>query len=169
MLELLHTFGVNWILLVAQIVNFLLIFWLLKKLLYKPVFEMLSSREKRIKEGLKQAEDARILLEKTTQKEQEVLRKAQADAKVLLEETRKQRDEILKEAEIAAKKQAQQVLDEARKQIVSETKEAQKYLSLQISGLAVEFLQKSAGELFSKEDQEIVVKNAVKKLKKRAD
>jgi F-type H+-transporting ATPase subunit b len=168
-MELIHEFGIDPILLGAQIINFLIILFVLKKFLYKPILQTLQSRQQRIKEGLKQAEEAQVLLEKTAQKEQEVLKKAQSEARLLLEETKKQRDEILKEAELSAKKHADQILAEARKQIVSETKEAQKYLSVQISSLAIEFLQKSASDLFGKEEQEIVIKNAVKKLGKKAD
>jgi len=87
----------------------------------------------------------------------------------MLEETKKQRTEILKEAAQTAKTQADHILVEARKQIVFETKEAEKHLSSQISHLAVEFLQKSIVDLFSKEDQDLIVKNALDKLKKRVD
>jgi F-type H+-transporting ATPase subunit b len=58
-MEILKTFGFDPILLGAQIINFLIIFYLLKRFLYKPVLGMLKTREDKIKEGIKQAEEAR--------------------------------------------------------------------------------------------------------------
>ena len=57
-MEILKTFGVDPIFLGAQIVNFLIIFYLLKRFLYKPVLGCLKTG--RQNQGLKQAEEARI-------------------------------------------------------------------------------------------------------------
>lgn len=168
-MEILKNFGVNPILLTAQVINFLIILYVLKRYLYKPIFGVVKRREQSIKEGLKQAEDARILLEKTGIKEKEILKKAQEESRKLLEETKKQRDEILKSTDLSAQKRAEQILDEAKKQIVFETNKAKKELSMQVSGLAVEFIQNSVGELFDKEDQRMMIDNAITKIRKRVD
>ena len=57
-MEILENFGLNPMLLIAQIVNFLIVLFILKKFLYKPVLEMLKKRQTTIKDGLKQAEEA---------------------------------------------------------------------------------------------------------------
>jgi len=168
-MEILKDFGINPILIIAQIVNFLIILYVLKRFLYKPVLEVIKKRENSIKEGLKQAEEARVLMEKTAVREREVIKKAQEESRKLLEETKKQRDEVLKATEVSAQKRAEQILSEAKKQITFETSKAQKELSMRVSGLAVEFLQKSVAELFSKEDQEVIIKGAITKIKKRVD
>jgi F-type H+-transporting ATPase subunit b len=168
-MEIAQQFGINWVLLAAQIVNFLIVLFILKKLLYKPVQEMLRNREKTIKEGLKQAEEARVLLEQTAEREREVLRKAQQEAKKLLEETKQQRVQMMAESEILTKKQAEAILKEARSQIAFESAQTEKRLTAHISQLAVTFLQKSIADLFSEEDQERIMKNAVKKLQDKAN
>lgn len=168
-MEIFKDFGINPVLIIAQIVNFLIILYVLKRFLYKPVLEVIKKREKSIKEGLKQAEEARVLMEKTAVREREVMKKAQEESRKILEETKKQRDEVLKATEVSAQKRAEQILNEAKKQITFETSKAQKELSMRVSGLAVEFLQKSVAELFSKEDQEVIIKGAITKIKKRVD
>ena len=57
-MEIIKNFGVEPVLLVAQIINFLIILFILKKFLYKPVLDTLKKREDSIKEGLKQAEES---------------------------------------------------------------------------------------------------------------
>ncbi len=168
-MEIFKDFGINPVLIIAQVVNFLIILYVLKRFLYKPVLEVIKKREKSIKEGLKQAEEARVLMEKTAAREREVMKKAQEESRKLLEETKRQRDEIFKATEVAAQKRATQILDEAKKQITFETAKVQKELSMKVSGLAVEFLQKSIGDLFGEEEQEIVIKNAITKIKRRVD
>ncbi|MBU2632677.1 F0F1 ATP synthase subunit B, partial [Patescibacteria group bacterium] len=49
-MEIVKQFGLDPVLLVAQIVNFLILLFILKKLLYKPVLELLKKREDTIKE-----------------------------------------------------------------------------------------------------------------------
>lgn len=168
-MEVAQQFGINWVLLAAQTVNFLIVLFVLKKLMYKPVQEMLKKRQATITAGLKDAEEARKLLEQTTEKEREVLKKAHAEAKLLLEETKQQRTLMQAETEALAKKQAEAILVEARAQIALETAEAEKRLSAHISQLAVTFLQKSIADLFSESDQELIMKNAMKKMKEKAN
>ncbi len=168
-MDVLNNLGVNWVLLVAQIVNFLVVFYILKRFLYKPILELLKNREKTIQESQKQAEETKQLLERTAKKEKEVIKKAQEEARKLLEDARKQRDEIIAQSQTAAKEQAKVILEEARAQIGEETKAAEKRLAAQISTLAVQFLEKSADELFGKEEKEAVMKNALKKIGKKVD
>lgn len=168
-MEVAQQFGINPVLLAAQIINFLIVLYILKRLLYKPVLQMLRNREKTIREGLEQAEEARLALEKATEKEREILRKAQNEAKKLLDETRTQRAEMMAETEKLTKQQAETILKEARSQIAFETQEAERRLSAHISELAVTFLQKSITELFSESDQELIMKNALKKIKEKAN
>lgn len=168
-MELLNNFGINPILLIAQIINFLVVFYVLKRYLYKPILTMLKTRDNTIKEGLKQAEEARLLLEKTAERERETLRKAQNQAKELIEETKRQREELLSLAEEAARKQAERILTEAREQITFETREVEKRLTSHISDLAIQLLNQSVGDLVNKDQQELIVRQALKRIKRKAD
>jgi F-type H+-transporting ATPase subunit b len=168
-MNLLHQFGVNYILLAAQIINFLIVLWILKKFLYKPVLDTLKNRRETIAKGLKDAEDARLMYEKAEEREKEILRKAQAEAKKLLEEAQKQHVEMLQKASEDAKSQADTILKEAREQIAFEAKETEKRLSGHISQLAVQFLQKSLENAFTDKEQEVIMAQAMKSLKTKAD
>lgn len=164
-MEILKNFGFDPIMLVAQIVNFLIIMFLLKRFLYKPVLDMLKKRQDIISEGLKQAEDARITLEKTLEKEKEILRKAQDEAKTTLTEAKNHAILISKQIENEARKQSEQIIEDSRKQITQETFEAEKRLSGKISSLSIDFLSKSLKEMFSEKTQKEAMEIALKKLK----
>ena len=39
---------INWFTVIAQIINFLILVWLMKKYLYKPILQAIDEREKKI-------------------------------------------------------------------------------------------------------------------------
>lgn len=164
-MEILNNFGFEPILFLAQIVNFLIIFWVLKRFMYKPVLKLLDERRKKIEDGLKHAEEAEIKFAESVKKEEEILKKAQSEAKKMLDEARDAREKMLKDAEEDTKKQVAKLLTEARDLINEETTQASKKLEVQVSKLAIEFLNKSTKGLFGEKEQEIIMKNALKKLK----
>src|SRR5271170_4556753 len=50
--QIAQTFGVDWPHLIAQIVSFSIVCFLLQKFAYKPVLKMLEDRRKQIEEGI---------------------------------------------------------------------------------------------------------------------
>ena len=165
-MEIIRNFGVNPILLAAQIVNFLIIFFILKKFLYKPVLELLKKRQTTIKDGLEQAEQARIKLEQVVIEEKNILRDAQLQAKKAIEDAREISIELTKQMSDNAKKQTEKILKDAKEQISRESLVAEKRLAVNTSKLAVSFLEKALAEFFSAKDQKEVVSSALAKIKK---
>ena len=165
-MDILKNFGVDPIMVGAQIINFLIIFYLLKRFLYKPVLGMLKKRADKIEEGLKQAEESRLMLEKTIDEEKKVLGKAQEEAKKIIEQSRSQAIEISRKIEEDTKKQADRILLEAREQIDQESKETERKLSEQASTLAEGMLTKSLEGFFGEKDQKTIAEKVVKKIKK---
>jgi F-type H+-transporting ATPase subunit b len=165
-MEIIKNFGLNPILLVAQIVNFLIILFILKKFLYKPVLGILKKRQSTIKEGLRQAEEARIKLEKVVIEEKEILKSAQLQSRKILEDAKQESMEITIRLTEETKKQTEKLLNDTKEQIVKESKDAEKKLALSTSHLAVTILEKALKEFFSSKDQEEIISKALKKIKK---
>jgi len=78
---------IDWLTVAAQIVNFLVLVWLLQRFLYKPITNAMRRREERIEERLSEAKSARTEAEKDA----ETLRRKEAE----LEESR---EDILQSA-----------------------------------------------------------------------
>ena len=166
-MEIIKNFGLDPMLLAAQIVNFLIILFLLRKLLYKPILEMLKNREMKIKEGLDNSEKARVLLEKTIEDEKNILKKAQSEANQILAEARNEALELSKKSEDQTKKQTEMLLEEAKNQIARETKLTEEKLTVHVSNLAIQFLQKTMKDFFSEKDQEEIINKAIKRLREK--
>lgn len=165
-MEIVNKFGLDPFLFGAQIINFLIILYLLKRFLYKPVLDLLKKREDTIKQGLKQAEEAKILLEKTQEREKEILRKAQEAAKKTVEEAKNQALLTRKQIEEDSKKQAERILEGARVQIEKESQETEKRLTARISQISIGFLEKALSQMFTQEEQKEVLEKALQQIKK---
>ena len=50
--------GIDWLTLLAQIINLLVLIWLLKKFLYKPMLKIIEQRQSLIATEIQQAKDA---------------------------------------------------------------------------------------------------------------
>lgn len=166
-MEAFEHFGINPMLIAAQIVNFLIILWVLKKFVYKPIFETFKKREALVKESIQKAEESRKALEKAQKEEKELIKKAQLTANQVLKDAKEQAATILKDAEESAKKQTQHMIDEARIQIAQETTVAEQQLNKYVGSLSVKLLEKSLPNVFTDEEQSELVAKAVKELEKR--
>lgn len=165
-MEILENFGFDPVMLVAQIVNFLIIFYLLKRFLYKPILDMLGKRKDIISESLKQAEETRITLEKTIEEEKKILLNAQNESKKIIEEAKLQAAQSAKEIEENAKTQTEKMLREAKQQIEYESKEIEKKISEKISVIAADMLTKSLEGIFNAKEQKQILEKSLKKIKK---
>lgn len=165
-MEILKNLGFDLPMVVAQIINFLIIFYLLKRFLYKPVMNMVKTREEKIAQGLKQAEEARIKLEETIEEERKILGKAQTQGKELIEEAKTQALSLAADIETNAKAQTEKMLLNARAQMAQDATEIEKRISAKISFLAQDMLTKSLKGVFTEKDQKVIINKALKSIKR---
>lgn len=116
---------IDWVTVAAQIVNFLVLVWLLQRLLYGPITRAMERRERRIADRLSDADKRR----EEAEREAERLREMQS-------ELASRRDEILLEAREKAKALRETLDNEARK----ETEEMRRSWRNQVTEEKKEFL-----------------------------
>lgn len=106
MAELFHALGIDWKLLLAQVVNFAILAFLLKRFVYGPVVASLNTRRERIK-----------LSEEKVQEIDRKFAEAEALGKKALEDARANASRIVKDAEVAASKLKDTLLHDAHKDV----------------------------------------------------
>ncbi len=166
-MEIFETFGLEWQLVVAQIVNFIIIYFILKKYLYKPLLKMIKQRQDLAKESVEKSAESEKALEKAEAQEKVIIQKAQASSKQIIADAKDSAEEIVKEAELKAKKQTETMLAEAKVQIEQETAQAQAQLNAYVSKLSIALLKKSLGNVFTEKEQSEILQKAMKELQKR--
>lgn len=112
--QLIEAFGIDGKLIVVQIINFLILMALLSYFLYKPVLKLLAEREAKIKQGIKDAEEAAVAKASALEEKQAVLTQAQVEAQ-----------EIDKRAQAFAKDKETQIVAEAQAKASSVIKDAE--------------------------------------------
>ena len=166
-MQIFNDFGVNPVLLGAQILNFFIIFYLLKRFMYKPVLSIIQKRQKEVEEGLKDSEKAKQTLLETEENEKKILQKAQIRADKIISDTKADAMELRSTAEEATKKDVERMLEQAREQINQETKAAEEKLTKNIGSIAVALLEKSLIGVFGEKEQKIILEKANKELQRQ--
>lgn len=85
---LFETFGVNWPFFIAQLINFVIVFLVLKKFAFGPIQQILEQRKQRIADGESKLKQIEQQLADSAKHTEEVIAKANADAKRLIEEAK---------------------------------------------------------------------------------
>ena len=97
---------IDWFTVIAQVVNFLILVWLLKRFLYKPILGAIDAREQRIAKELADAdakkEEAKKEREEFQHKNEELDRQRAALLDKATEEVKAERRRLLDEARQAA-------------------------------------------------------------------
>src|SRR5579871_5951241 len=115
---------IDWFTVGAQTLNFLILVWLMKRFLYKPILRAIDAREKRIATELADADAKRA----ETQKERDAFHRKN-------EEFDQQRATLLSKVTEDVKSERQRLLDQARKD--SEALRAKRLESLKHEQLAL--------------------------------
>lgn len=111
---------IDWKILVGQIINFAILFFVLKAFVYRPFLNLMKARREKIEAGVNKSIEADARLNKVQELRQEMERKMEEEKKKVLSsaetEAKKRMDESLKKAEeertallVKAKKEAEEL------------------------------------------------------------
>src|SRR5215471_16374760 len=111
--QIARTFGVDWSHLIAQMISFSIVCFLLYRFAYRPVLHMLQNRRQLIAESLANADKVKAELARTEAQRQEVMVQANAQALQLIEEARAAADVLLKQETKKAMSAAEEIIGKA--------------------------------------------------------
>jgi len=118
--ELIHNFAIDWKLLLAQVVNFFILLYILKRFAYGPLIKMLNTRKAKIEEGLEFRREAEERLQSIDIEKEKILQESRAQGLEVInqatEGAKNQKDQILKDAS----KKSEVVLEDAKRHIDEE-------------------------------------------------
>ena len=114
--QILTTFGIDWRLLAIQAVNFGLVLLALWYFLYRPILRMIDARQKKIAEGVKNAERAETLRQETEREKGGIIIAATKEGEGIVERARKAGAENEKKALLQAEMKAAQIATDAQRE-----------------------------------------------------
>jgi F-type H+-transporting ATPase subunit b len=85
---ILHAFGVNWKLLLIQVLNIGVLLFLFQRYVYPPLFRIMEERQRKIEEGLRGAEEVERAKEKIEEEKDSILASARKEGDTLVKDIR---------------------------------------------------------------------------------
>jgi F-type H+-transporting ATPase subunit b len=147
-------FGVYWPNLIAQVVLFAIVYYVLKRFAFKPVIAMLEERRRRIEEGQINAENIKRQLAAAQTKYEEILAKANAEAQRLIDEVRASGDRLGEQKRQEAIAAAEQITLKAQEAIALERDRTMAELKGELGRLVVETTSRVTGKVLTDQDQQ---------------
>ena len=164
-MEALGRFGLESpVLLIAQIVNFLVVAWLINRFLLRPLMASMKVRREKIAQGLADAEASRAALAEASAEREKILQKASAEAYRLLEIARGEAERLRAAALERAGLDSDRLIAEARTVMALERRDMERSLqglSLELSG---RILDTAMEGLFSDEEKARIVARGVQRI-----
>ena len=143
--------GVNLPLLVVFIINFIVLFVLLRIFLYKPVLKMLDERSKRTKEGMELAEATKKEYEQAKSEIQKQIEKGRQEAQAIIAQTIQVGERLKEESRQEATKQAQVIVDRTRAELEAERDKIVENLRREFVDISISAAEKVIKETLDKE------------------
>ena len=121
----------------AQMAAFILLIWFVNKVLWGPMSAMMAARQKRIADGLAEAERGKHEMELAAKRAAEVLREAKDKAAEIVAQGEKRGSEIVEEAKAQAKVEHDRIVTAANAEVEQEVFRAKEQLRTEVSAIAL--------------------------------
>src|SRR3989344_649812 len=158
-MDFLKDFGVQPVLLAAQVVNFLILLFILKKLLYGPILKVLAERKKKIEDSLKNAEEIEKRLLQTEEEKEKVLEKASLEVQKLLDEAKKEIEIMKEEGKAQAESLAAQIIQKGEVEARAQAEALRVEVMGRVADIVGIGMEKVTGKIIDKKQKEIIEKS----------
>lgn len=149
-----------------NLVIFLLLLFILKKIAWKPILKSLDEREKGISDSLATAEQVKAEMAQMKSENEALLAKAREERALLLKEARDTKDKIISEAKEQAKIEAGKIITDAAAAIETQKMAALTDVKNQVGNLVIEVAEKILRrELANKSEQENYIRQLSNEVK----
>jgi F-type H+-transporting ATPase subunit b len=144
--------------------TFILLYIVLGKYVWKPLSAALNERERKIRESLDAADEAKKHADESLAKQEEILNQARQEAQGLIAQGKKTAEAVREELITKARSDADTLVDRAKKEIVQEREKALDDLRKLAVDLSITATQKVIGKALSDKDHEDLVGQSLQEL-----
>ena len=150
-MEILELFGVDWKLMLAQLINFAIVVFVLWKFAIKPLMQTMEKRNNEIEQGLSDAKAAADRLDEVEAEIKAKLQENKTEAIVILDKAKKQSEENRQASVERTKQEEETVIRKAKEQIASEKDSMVTEVKKEVADMIVVALRKILSEDLAKD------------------
>lgn len=162
MLEKFGELGIHLPSLLIYLVNFGLLLALLYIFGYKPILKMLDQRSATIKDGLDQAEKARLQAARAEEEIKNQLQEARRQGQAIVAQAAQMGEKVKEEARAEARQEAQALLQRGRGEIETERGEMVAQLRREFADLAIRAAEKVINRSLDKKAHRELIEEVLK-------
>ncbi len=163
---LLGSLGINGKLFFGQLVNFVIILFIVWRWVYRPLLKIMDAREKKIRDGLRNADTAEKRMTEVGTQTQAMRRRAEQDAEQMMEDAKKQAEEKRKQIMEETRRELDRQLEEAKIRLVHEKKIVLDSARQEMAGLVMSAMEKIAPTFTSGDAGKALMNRAIKELER---
>ncbi|HMI09782.1 MAG TPA: F0F1 ATP synthase subunit B [Candidatus Saccharimonadales bacterium] len=163
--DVLSALGIDWKILIFQIVAFLILVWFLGKYVYPVLMKTIDARQAEIEAGTKAASEAEKKAAKAEADVTKLMKQARKDATEIVSTAREEANAALEAADAKAKSRADAIVASAHDQIQKDVIAAKKTLHNETIDLVAAATEKVVGKTISAKVDDSIIANAVKEAK----
>jgi len=157
--SLIETFHIDWHLLLAQIVNFAIVFAVLYWFAFKPLAKVMAERTSKIEKGLLDAKRVEEKLSQTRAEFDQAMVEAKKQANAILAKAAVDADARKQEMIARTKEEIGQIINQERQKMQTEKAVTLKEIKKEVADLVIAAVEKVLGEkLDAKKDKEMIRK-----------
>lgn len=156
--------GIAWPALFAQLISFSLVFFVLWKFAYGPIFNMLHARREKIIESLANAEKIKTDVARTEAERQKILADAGDKANKLIDEARAAAARVREVETQKAIAAAEQIVSKAREAAAQERVQMLGDLKREVGQLVIKTTSAVTGKVLTPDDQKRLAQETEKQL-----
>jgi len=163
-LDTLGKVGFEWKMGLFNLVNFLVIFMILKRYAFKPITARIDDRTKLIREGVENAEQARSELLMSQRKAQEIVDESKVEANRIIEQAKIDAGALAENMKSKAKREIEALVAQARRNIEIDREEMRDTLRSETVELVTMAASKIIGKVLDTKKDKVLVEEALNSL-----
>jgi len=156
--------GIDWRALTTQLISFSIVFFVLWRFAYKPIFAMLQMRREKIAESLTNADRIKVEVAKTEADRRKILAEAGDQATHLIDEARAAAARVREAETQKAVAAAEQIVAKAREAAAQDHARMLAELKREVGRLVVQTTATVTGKVLTAEDQKRLAEETEKQL-----
>jgi F-type H+-transporting ATPase subunit b len=153
--------GINLPLLIAFVINFGILFFLLGKFLYKPVLKMLDERAEKIRESMELAEATKKEYEQAKAEVQRQIERGRQEAQAIITQATQVGEKLKGESREEAVKQAQTIIDRTRVELAAERDQLVERLRKEFVDISIAAAEKVIQETLDKDKHKKLIEETL--------
>lgn len=167
MAELIQSLGIEWPILIAQVVNFAILLGILWKFVYTPVMKLLDERRDGVRTALLREEHAAAKLAAAETDKANILAESRAESQKIIEAAKKDAEELKQKIIIVGKEEIQRMKQEAERKLHADKMRLITEVRGEIGNLIVGVVERALGDVLDTRAQGKMVEQALAVLREQ--